>query len=316
MAYSFRDLVALRTFVYLREACPLPSIRRALDRLSVTGHLSQYRLVDRGRRRIALVHNAGDGPGRAQVGPVDLVEQPGQQITVIKFGDVLRSFSLGDVEIPDLVRPRQRISVDPSVRHGCPVVAGTRVDFDLVAGLVRDGVPPKAVKEYYPGVTAAAARDAASFADYVDLGRAAQQPDALRPALVRSASPRAVCRVLAHMSRRELGRFRRDARGSRVAGRGSRVARRARGSVSARLQLENAGRSKCLWIGARVGATVAGHLWTTHVGGWPKMQESPVPWEGGGGGGTPARSSVVKAERELQAEIDCCGLDAPPKASR
>jgi uncharacterized protein (DUF433 family)/DNA-binding transcriptional MerR regulator len=164
LLYSFRDLIALRTFVYLREERPLQTIRRALDKLREVGetdHLSRYRLVAQGRRSIALVQGEGDGA-------VDLVEKPGQQLTVIKLGDVLRSFPLGDVEIPDLTHPRQRISVNPSVRRGYPVVAGTRVAFDLVAGLVRDGVPPEAVKEYYPGVTAAAARDAASFADYID----------------------------------------------------------------------------------------------------------------------------------------------------
>lgn len=142
----------------------MPIIRRALDKLREIGetdHLSRYRLVRQGSRSIVLIQDAGEGA-------VDLVEQPGQQLAVIKLGDILRSFPLGEVEIPDLTHPRQRISMNPSVRRGYPVAAGTRVAFDLVAGLVRDGVPPEAVKEYYPGVTAAAARDAASFADYVD----------------------------------------------------------------------------------------------------------------------------------------------------
>jgi uncharacterized protein (DUF433 family) len=94
-------------------------------------------------------------------------------VTVIALGDVLRSFRLDSIEVPNLAHPRPRISVNPAVRRGYPVVSGTRVGYDLVAGLVRDGVPPEAVKDYYPGVTAAAARDAASFADYVD--RAAER---------------------------------------------------------------------------------------------------------------------------------------------
>lgn len=162
--YSFRDLVSLRTFVYLREERPLQTIRKALGKLREIGetdHLSQYRLVRQGRRSIALVQDAGDGA-------VDLVEKPGQQLTVIKLGDVLRSFPLGDMEIPNLSHPRRRISVDPSVKRGYPVVAGTRIGYDLVAGLMRDGVPPDEVKDFYPGVTADAARDALSFADYVD----------------------------------------------------------------------------------------------------------------------------------------------------
>lgn len=37
-----------------------------------------------------------------------------------------------------------------------------------VATLVRDGVPPDQIGEFYPGVTAEAARDAADFSEYVD----------------------------------------------------------------------------------------------------------------------------------------------------
>jgi uncharacterized protein (DUF433 family) len=160
--YSFRDLVALRTFVYLREKRPLQTIRRALGNLreiGETAHLSEYKLVAQGRRSVALVHAEG---------AVDLVETPGQQLTVIKLGDILQSFPLSDIEVPNLGQPRRRISVNPSVRRGHPVVAGTRVSYELVAGLVRDGVPAEQVKDFYPGVSAAAAQDAASFADYVD----------------------------------------------------------------------------------------------------------------------------------------------------
>lgn len=162
--YSFRDLIALRAFVLLREKRPLQTIRRALNNLREIGevdHLSRYRLVEQGRKSIALVQDDGEGA-------IDLVEHPGQQLTVIKLGDVLQSFPLGDMEIPNLTQPRRRISVNPTVRSGHPVISGTRVAYDLIAGLVRDGVPPEEVKDFYPGVNAASARDAVSFADYVD----------------------------------------------------------------------------------------------------------------------------------------------------
>lgn len=81
---------------------------------------------------------------------------------------MLKSFPFGDIEVPDLRRPRPQISVDPGVRRGQPVVAGTRVSYELVAGLLRDGLPADDVANYYPGVTAEAARDALAFADYVD----------------------------------------------------------------------------------------------------------------------------------------------------
>lgn len=167
--YSFRDLIALRSFVFLREKRPLQTIRKALNSLRDIGeidHLSQYRFIAQGRRGIALVQAGGEGA-------IELVEEPGHQLTVLALGDVLRSFPLDNIEVPNLAHPRRRISVNPGVRRGYPVVTGTRVGFDLVVGLVRDGVPPEEIKDYYPGVTAAAARDAASFADYVD--RAAER---------------------------------------------------------------------------------------------------------------------------------------------
>ncbi|MGI5180536.1 DUF433 domain-containing protein [Dactylosporangium sp. CA-152071] len=160
--YSFRDLVALRTFAYLREKRSLQSIRRALRTLAEMGefgHLSSYRLEQQGKRSIVLVK---DDSG------VDLVERPGQTLTVVKLGDVLRSFPLGDIEVPELAHPRRNLSVDPAVRGGHPVVAGTRVPYELVAGLVRDGVPPDEIAQFYPTVDAAAARDAVDFAEYVD----------------------------------------------------------------------------------------------------------------------------------------------------
>ncbi|RIV34115.1 DUF433 domain-containing protein [Micromonospora radicis] len=160
--YSFRDLIALRTFAYLRGERSLQSIRRAVRTLADIGeteHLSSYRLVAQGKKSIALVRDEG---------AVDLVEKPGQSLTVVKLGDVLQSFPLGDVEVPNLLHPRQKISVDPEVRGGHPVVEGTRVPFEIIAGLVRDGVEPEEVADFYPSVSAEAARDAVDFADYVD----------------------------------------------------------------------------------------------------------------------------------------------------
>jgi uncharacterized protein (DUF433 family) len=173
--YSFRDLVALRTFAYLRGERSLQAIRRALRTLHTMGatdHLSAYRLVGQGKRSIALVSDDG---------AVELVEQPGQTMTVVKLGDVLKSFPLDDVEVPNLLAPRERLSVNPLVRGGRPVVSGTRVPFESVADLVRDGVAPDRIGDYYPSVSADAARDSADFADYVD--RSAQRRAAI------SASP-------------------------------------------------------------------------------------------------------------------------------
>lgn len=162
--YSFRDVVALRTCVYLRKDSSLQMIRRAIGNLRTTGepaHLSEYRLVS-DDRTIFLV--TGDAA-------IDLVRQPGQTV-MAEMSDVLRPFvTRSGIDVPALLQPRPHIEVDPAMRGGHPVIAGTRVPYDLVAGLVADGVPPQDIRNYYPLVDAHAAEEALDFARYVDTWR-------------------------------------------------------------------------------------------------------------------------------------------------
>jgi uncharacterized protein (DUF433 family) len=69
---------------------------------------------------------------------------------------------------PHLLQPREHLAVDPETQGGIPVIAGTRVPYDAVAGLMRDDVAADKIADYYPGVSAPAARDALDFARYVD----------------------------------------------------------------------------------------------------------------------------------------------------
>ena len=48
------------------------------------------------------------------------------------------------------------------------MIAGTRVPYDAVASLMREDVPAEKISDYYPAVSAEAARDALDFALYVD----------------------------------------------------------------------------------------------------------------------------------------------------
>ncbi|WP_202797056.1 DUF433 domain-containing protein [Kribbella flavida] len=152
----------MRTTVYLRRRISLQRVRRALENLYDLGeveHLSHYRLIAQGS---SVVLVASDAPA------VDLVEQPGQQVTVV-MADVLQPFTTADeIRVPGLLQPRRALRVDPEVRSGHPVISGTRVPFELVAGLLRDGVPADRIAEYYPSVGATAAADALDFANYVD----------------------------------------------------------------------------------------------------------------------------------------------------
>jgi uncharacterized protein (DUF433 family) len=159
--YSFRDVVALRTCVRLRQEASLQRIRRALNTLreglDEREHLSAYRLVA-GGDTIYLAD-----PDHA----VDLVRSKGN-LVIVEMVDVLAPFYRGGRRIPDLLEPRPHVSIDPAVRGGEPVVGGTRIPASEVAALLRDGVQPAQIGDYYPGVTPEAALDAADFVDYVD----------------------------------------------------------------------------------------------------------------------------------------------------
>jgi uncharacterized protein (DUF433 family) len=160
--YSFRDVLALRAFAHLRQDVSLQKIRKALANLKKIGevdHLSSYSLVA-DNDSIVLV---GDDDHAT-----DLVRRPGQRV-IATMADILQEFApRAGVVVPHLLHPKQHVSVDPEIQGGQPVIAGTRVPFDVVAELVGDGIPPEKIAEYYPGVTADAARDATSFALYVD----------------------------------------------------------------------------------------------------------------------------------------------------
>jgi len=164
--YSFRDVVALRTVAYLREDVSLQRIRRAVETLRNLGsreHLSRYRLVADGGSVVWVTEL--DSADQAE--GVDLVLRPGQEV-LVGLEDVLSPFTnAAGIQVPDFTHPRPKLQVDADVLAGYPVVAGTRVPFDLVAGLVAWGVSVERVGDYYPGVGADAAAQAADYAAYV-----------------------------------------------------------------------------------------------------------------------------------------------------
>jgi len=166
LLYSFRDLLALRTFVYLREEHSLQKVRRAVANLRNLGnrdHLAKYQLVVDGSN-IRWVDDAGLG--------TDLTRKPGHLLLDVTLADVVAEFANGDRRVVDLYHPRKLLGVDPEVCGGYPVVAGTRVLFDQVASLVADGVRPEHISSYFPGVSGEAAEDALSLAAEVHGGAA------------------------------------------------------------------------------------------------------------------------------------------------
>jgi uncharacterized protein (DUF433 family)/DNA-binding transcriptional MerR regulator len=163
VSYSFRDVVALRTFVYLRaEDVSLQRVRKAVKSLRAMGeteHLSRYSLIAAGRDVHWKISDAE---------AVDLTGIPGQGV-LAQMVDILGPFkSMQHRDVVPLYQPKPGIQVDPEIRGGYPVIEGTRVPFDLVAGLLEDGMSPRDVEAFYPSVDAAAARGALDFARYVD----------------------------------------------------------------------------------------------------------------------------------------------------
>ena len=160
--YSFRDVLALRTCVHLRQALSLQKIRLALGNLRHLGereHLSSYKLVTDGD----TIQFVSDEEA------VDLVKRPGQRQVVVAIGDVIEPFPVrAGVVVPHLFHPRDNVEVDPATRGGHPVIKGTRVPYDAVADLLADGVPVERIGEFYPSVSLQAAREAADFAAYVN----------------------------------------------------------------------------------------------------------------------------------------------------
>lgn len=174
LLYSFRDVVALRTFVYLREQLPLQRVRRAVNKLRQlddvdtldartglpTRHLSQYELYTAGES-IVWRNERGEF--------IDLVEAPGSLRLQAVMEEVFGPFrNMQGAEVVALFEPLPNVQIDPDVQGGYPVIRGTRIEFDLVASLVADGVEPEAIASIYPSVTADAARDAAQFGALVE----------------------------------------------------------------------------------------------------------------------------------------------------
>ncbi len=162
--YSWADVVALRSIVYLRQVKSLPRIRRAVQTLRSLepgewGHLANYKLAATGTSIVVVTPN-GD--------VLDVDEHRGTVMDATLLGDVLGKFEREDGRtVPAMARPKDNLSIDPGVLGGYPVVAGTRVPFDVVAGLADEGYSDAEIIELYPHVRAASIEDARSFAQDV-----------------------------------------------------------------------------------------------------------------------------------------------------
>ncbi len=162
--YSWGDVVALRTIVYLRQEKSLPRIRRAVEALrrleaEEWTHLGAYSLIS---TESTIVVKTPSGQ------LLDLEQQPGTVLDEVLMRDVLEPFATSSGRnVPALKQPRPRIAVDPAVLGGYPVIAGTRVPFDVVARLAQDDLEPAEITAIYPSVDLEAIDDATEFAEQV-----------------------------------------------------------------------------------------------------------------------------------------------------
>ena len=132
---------------------------KSLRSLGETEHLSRYRLVAVGKD---VVWRVSDEEAVALTGA------PGQ-LVIAEMVDILAAFTnMWGRNVVPLCEPTPGVRVDPDIRGGYPVVAGTRVPYDLVASLLDDGVAPDDVSAFYPSVGSDGARGVVAFARYVD----------------------------------------------------------------------------------------------------------------------------------------------------
>lgn len=160
--YSFRDLVALRSLVYLRKETSLQRISKAfktLDLLELTEHPSRYKFGTDGKTIVV---------GLDDNSVIDLVGKPGQ-IEIFTFEDISRSFlNFKEAEVRDFRNPGSHIEVRYGRLGGWPTVEKTRVPYDVIANLVDyKTVMPEDVPHYYPSVSPEAALGALEFDEYV-----------------------------------------------------------------------------------------------------------------------------------------------------
>jgi uncharacterized protein (DUF433 family) len=99
---------------------------------------------------------------------LDLEHAPGTVLDDTLMADILEPFETreGDM-VPALRTPRPHLLVDPRVLGGYPVIAGSRVPFDVVAGLADHGAKPAEIIELFPSVNRRAIPDAQEFAHQV-----------------------------------------------------------------------------------------------------------------------------------------------------
>lgn len=162
--YSFRDLLLLRSVVFLRSKRSSQQVHKAIGAIP--------NVVDAFEHPSEFLFGVDDSTiylGTPDGEAIDILRNVGQP-TIFTFEEMLHSFpNFKGTQVPDFHSPEAHIEVHPGRLGGWPTVAKTRIPFNTIAQLVDyETVYPEDVEHYYPTVSADAAQDAVTFQAKVD----------------------------------------------------------------------------------------------------------------------------------------------------
>ncbi|MFN8521127.1 MAG: DUF433 domain-containing protein [Chloroflexota bacterium] len=153
--YSYTDLVQIRAVAELRrQGASLQKVRKAIEWL-------REQMADGEDWHTKTLRTDGRDVF-AFVGPGDVysaANQPGQRVFDVVLGDLEQGLS----DVGRELGIGTRVTIDPGVQGGTPVVRNTRLPTSFIDSLLRDGYLPEELVAQYPGLTIEDVRAAEAF---------------------------------------------------------------------------------------------------------------------------------------------------------
>jgi len=144
----------LYTFTDLRDLVVAEQLRRqgarVQDLRAAVRYVRSRDLIERlaqANFRVAdgqLVFETESGPVAPHMG--------GQRVFEVRWADVLQQLGASPGN-PMVLRPSDRVLIDPAVRGGTPVIDGTRIPTRLLRELIDDGLNTEEVLHLYPALS-------------------------------------------------------------------------------------------------------------------------------------------------------------------
>ena len=97
------------------------------------------------------------------------MEHPGQSGIRVVMEQIFGEFTTeSGRKVPDLRTPAPGLAIDREIRGGYPVLKGTRLPFDAVSSLARDGLTDAEIIGIYPTATREGILGARRFAEMIE----------------------------------------------------------------------------------------------------------------------------------------------------